>query len=373
MYGIIVLLTANYDATCAVAPTGAPRDVVPSTTSRSVSVSWDAIDCIERNGVITGYTVEFQEQGGARIPGEVMNQTFTTSGLTPHTNYTFRVAGVNGKGTGPFSTHIITTNEDGVNVCLVIYPKFNYSLLVPGAVSNFMADPMFTSVLLTWNPPQEPNGVIIVYEVSYSTNRSELIVQNTTNVTLTLRLALSTEVSNISVRAYTSVGPGESSVHLRVSTFENLNPREFKSQNAFTMTITAYTYTAMVNNVNVKQLTDTSVEVSWTPINANEIIGYTVYYRSPNSNKEVFSSENAVVIEDLISGIKYQLEVKAKAEFGDMIYEGLGSLPQNITLVIISSPSNKNSNIKKGFLLSPFLQHLHQDNKKLLLLVFWCL
>ncbi len=97
------------------APVGAPRDVVPFTTSRSVSVSWGAIECIERNGVITGYTVEFQEQGGARIPGEVVNQTFTASGLTPHTNYTFRVAGVNSNGTGPFSgTILITTDEDGM-------------------------------------------------------------------------------------------------------------------------------------------------------------------------------------------------------------------------------------------------------------------
>ena len=101
---------------CSAAPTGAPRDVVPSTTSRSVSVSWDAIDCIERNGVITGYTVEFQEQGGARIPGEVVGQTFTANGLTPQVNHTFRVAGVNRNGTGPF-TDIITilNNEDGID------------------------------------------------------------------------------------------------------------------------------------------------------------------------------------------------------------------------------------------------------------------
>ena len=80
---------------------------MPTITSTSVSVSWDAIDCTERNGIITGYTVEFQEQGGARIPGEVVNQTFTASELTPNMNYTFRVAGVNSNGTGPF-TDIIT-------------------------------------------------------------------------------------------------------------------------------------------------------------------------------------------------------------------------------------------------------------------------
>ena len=78
--------------------------MVPSTTSRSVSVSWDTIECIERNREITDYTVVFQEQCGAMIPGEVnvMDRTFTASGLTPHTNYTFRVAAVNINGTGPF-------------------------------------------------------------------------------------------------------------------------------------------------------------------------------------------------------------------------------------------------------------------------------
>ena len=90
--------------------------MTPSTTSRSVSVSWSTIECIERNGEITNYTVVFQEQGGAVIPGEVnvMDRTFTASGLTPHTNYTFRVAGVNSNGTGSYTnTTVILTDEDG--------------------------------------------------------------------------------------------------------------------------------------------------------------------------------------------------------------------------------------------------------------------
>ena len=57
--------------------------------------------------------VEFQEMGGALIPGVVVNRTFTASGLTPYTNYTFRVAGVNGNGTGLFSniTNMLTEEE----------------------------------------------------------------------------------------------------------------------------------------------------------------------------------------------------------------------------------------------------------------------
>ena len=102
------------------APTGAPRSVNYTVTSTSANLNWLQIDCIERNGVITNYTVVFQEQGGAVIPGEVnvTDRTFAASGLTPHTNYIFRVAGVNSNGTGPYSNGtIVMTKEDG-NQCL---------------------------------------------------------------------------------------------------------------------------------------------------------------------------------------------------------------------------------------------------------------
>ena len=77
-------------------------------------VTWDAIECIERNGIITDYVVEFQEQGGDRIPGEVVGQNFTASGLTPATRYTFRVAGVSINGTGPFTTSAITSTDEDI-------------------------------------------------------------------------------------------------------------------------------------------------------------------------------------------------------------------------------------------------------------------
>ena len=97
------------------APTGTPRDVIPSMTSRSIMVTWDTIECIERNGIITNYTVVFQEQGGANVPGNTVGMIFSAEGLTPHTNYTFQAAGVNDVGTGPYTNVItVTTAEDGL-------------------------------------------------------------------------------------------------------------------------------------------------------------------------------------------------------------------------------------------------------------------
>ena len=84
-------------------------------TSRNVSVSWNEIECIERNGMITNYTVEFSSLGGSVIPGVLMvnERRFTANGLTPFTNYTFRTAGVNSNGTGLFSDlTTIQTDED---------------------------------------------------------------------------------------------------------------------------------------------------------------------------------------------------------------------------------------------------------------------
>ena len=85
--------------------------------ARSVNVSWNEIECIERNGMISNYTVEFLPLGGSVIPGVLMvdERRFTVSGLTPFTNYTFRVAGVNSVGTGPLSDVVtMETLEDSM-------------------------------------------------------------------------------------------------------------------------------------------------------------------------------------------------------------------------------------------------------------------
>ncbi len=45
----------------------------------------------------------------------IVEQTFTANGLTPFTNYTFRVAGINSAGTGVYSTIItLTTSEESM-------------------------------------------------------------------------------------------------------------------------------------------------------------------------------------------------------------------------------------------------------------------
>ena len=97
-------------------------------------------------------------------------------------------------------------------------------------MSDLTGQPKFTSIVLTWSAPQEPNGVIISYEVTYSVNDSKF----TTNSTTDLRFAIpsltpGTNVTEISVSAYTSVGRGDL---VQISHLVTLNaPRELHLHN----------------------------------------------------------------------------------------------------------------------------------------------
>ena len=81
---------------------------------------------------------------------------------------------------------------------------------VPGVVSDFTGQPKFASIVLTWNAPQEPNGVIISSEVTYRVSDGNLVTTNTTGLRFTIpSLTPGTNVTEISVSAYTSVGRGD--------------------------------------------------------------------------------------------------------------------------------------------------------------------
>ena len=80
-------------------------------------------------------------------------------------------------------------------------------LPAPDAVLYLLAVQNSTSLVLAWCPPRNPNGVILAYEVSY--NNSVAINTTDTSTTLVIPLPHGTIVSDVSVRAYTSAGPGD--------------------------------------------------------------------------------------------------------------------------------------------------------------------
>ena len=93
------------------APTGAPDGVSEGpVTANSITVQLGEVPCVDRNGEITGYTVEVTLSGMVVATENVNDGSRgTVSGLIPATDYTVTVAAVNSVGTGPFSGVTITT------------------------------------------------------------------------------------------------------------------------------------------------------------------------------------------------------------------------------------------------------------------------
>ena len=97
---------------------------------------------------------------------------------------------------------------------------FIYFFLVPGVVGGFSAVEInATAILVEWQPPSERNGIITAYEVRYSLmndNMTRIVDSDVLSIELTDLKVFS--YYDISVRAYTSVGPGDYSNIIRVQT-----------------------------------------------------------------------------------------------------------------------------------------------------------
>ena len=77
-------------------------------------------------------------------------------------------------------------------------------------MSGLSADPGVVHINITWDPPTEPNGVIVNYEVGFTVGTGVLNYINTVDTHYTLtHVSPDTEVA-LTVRAYTSIGPGNS-------------------------------------------------------------------------------------------------------------------------------------------------------------------
>ena len=231
-----------------------------------------------------------------------------------------------------------------------------YMCTVPGVVSDLTGQPKFTSIVLTWSAPQEPNGVIISYEVTYRVSDGNNFTTNTTNETSTIpSLTPGTNVTEISVSAYTSVGRGDP-VQISHLTLEEL-PREsiehfFPTEKAlllgfFSIMFSPPMDTAVVMNVEVEISSATSVRVSWDGLDIPEITGYIVYYsqRQRDITEHIFSHENSVLIDNLLSDVEYHFEVVAVAELDGDVVTGDSERVTVLIPATTTTPTDSVSNV----------------------------
>ena len=85
------------------------------------------MDCIHRNGDITGYSVQYGVHGSGNINNINVSGDGTTeiiiTGLNPTTNYSIEVAAVNSAGTGVYSTAIFTFTK-GISIMFMYQNAF---------------------------------------------------------------------------------------------------------------------------------------------------------------------------------------------------------------------------------------------------------
>ena len=163
-----------------------------------------------------------------------------------------------------------------------------FPLTVPGVVSDLTGQPKFTSIVLTWSAPQEPYGVIISYEVTYRVSDGNLVTTNTTDLRFTIpSLTPGTNITEISVSAYTSVGRGDPIQIPHLMTLAapceyNIINHHVRISNSTSVILTLYVYfyhtAAMVVNVEIDRIFSTSLRVSWDRLDIPEITRYIVYY-----------------------------------------------------------------------------------------------
>ena len=80
---------------------------------------------------------------------------------------------------------------------------------VPGPISGLSAIKGVVQIHISWSPPSEFNGIIIVYEVCSNISAGMFSYTNTSATQHTLRYLPPNTVVTFSVRAYTIIGPGE--------------------------------------------------------------------------------------------------------------------------------------------------------------------
>ena len=117
-----------------VVPTGAPQNLaIINSTSTSVTISWDSVECIHRNGLITHYQLVYEPVDIFGNYPSTMNSSgepddggsYTATRLDPSSSHLFKVAAVNKLGFGPFAT-VTVPIKDGMSLCRVYMYMFMF-------------------------------------------------------------------------------------------------------------------------------------------------------------------------------------------------------------------------------------------------------
>ncbi|XP_069620836.1 receptor-type tyrosine-protein phosphatase delta isoform X23 [Ranitomeya imitator] len=235
-------------------PPGTP--VVTESTATSITLTWDSGNPEPVTYYIIQHKPKSSEEQYKEIDG-VATTRYSVAGLSPYSEYEFRVVAVNNIGRGPPSEPVTTrTSEQAPS----------------SAPRNVQARMLSsTTILVQWEEPEEPNGQIQGYRVYYTMDPTQHINSWTKyNVAdsqiTTIGNLVPQKTYSVKVLAFTSVGDGPLSNEIQVITQTGVpsQPLNFKAEAE----------------------SETSILLSWTPPRSDTISSYKLYYKEGDHAEE---------------------------------------------------------------------------------------
>uniref|UniRef100_A0A671K0U6 Protein sidekick-2-like n=1 Tax=Sinocyclocheilus anshuiensis TaxID=1608454 RepID=A0A671K0U6_9TELE len=296
---------------------GRTRESVPScgptnvsafaTTSSSILVRWFEVPEPDRNGLILGYKVVYKEKDSDSplqfwtVEGNASHSVQLT-GLGKYVLYEIQVLAFTRIGDGrPSSPSILERTLDDVPgpPVVILFPEVRT-----------------TSVRLIWQPPSQPNGIILAYQITYrlnstNSNTATFDVLNSSARQYTVTGLRPESVYVFRIRAQTRKGWGEAAEALVVTTEKRARPQPTSRP------------TVPQENVQAR-----SVLLSWEPGSdgLSPVRYYTVQVRElPEKNWTVHSASvshesSSYIVDRLKPFTSYQFRVKATNDIGDSDY-----------------------------------------------------
>nr|XP_054363698.1 protein sidekick-1 isoform X6 [Mirounga angustirostris] len=286
-------------------PSAAPENVsAEAVSSTQILLTWASVPEQDQNGLILGYKILFRAKDLDPEPrSHVVRGNHTQSallaGLRKFVLYELQVLAFTRIGNGvPSSPLILERTKDDA-------PGPPVRLVFP--------EVRLTSVRIVWQPPEEPNGIILGYQIAYRLASSSPNTFTTVEVGATVRQFTATELAPESayifrLSAKTRQGwgvPLEATVITTEKRERPAPPRELLVPQA--------------------QVTARSLQLRWVPGSdgASPIRYFTVQVRElPGGEWQTYSSSvsheaTACAVERLRPFTSYKLRLKATNDIGD--------------------------------------------------------
>uniref|UniRef100_A0A8C8SV42 Receptor-type tyrosine-protein phosphatase S n=1 Tax=Pelusios castaneus TaxID=367368 RepID=A0A8C8SV42_9SAUR len=235
-------------------PPGTP--VVTESTATSITLTWDSGNPEPVSYYIIQHKPKTSEELYKEIDG-VATTRYSVAGLSPYSEYEFRVVAVNNIGRGPPSEPVSTrTSEQAPSSA-------------PRSVQARMLSS--TTILVQWEEPEEPNGQIQGYRVYYTMDPTQHVnswmKHNVADSHITtIGNLVPQKTYSVKVLAFTSVGDGPLSTDIQVITQTGVpgQPLNFKAEPE----------------------SETSILLSWTPPRSETISSYELVYKDGDQGEE---------------------------------------------------------------------------------------